>query len=311
MKNYSFYMFDVGDCHSAVTIIRQFLNAHPQVSQSNLPLTNAFDWQTSTALAEYQRHKSLSIKNGAMNFETYLAMGRDMGAAEIRKIAGLNPTFVTLLTTPANQIDVQAIVDNTVYVSGRGGEAETPAHIQKIKNQLKKIITCDKCRQAYMDAGLPDPLKFLENSVRQKSETDDARQAGTYTVTSCKGLEFDDIARGFRVSDEDRKVLLGGKASATTIGNAADGITGGITFIRPSAFLDPNYSSEEIVSHELIHGMGKKGQRYSTEILSASGLSVEKRLSLYVIGVFIEGLATHDLKYMGNDYSKIMEACTK
>ena len=311
MKFYGSYMFALGDFHPSVKIIKGFLNKHPSVSQSNLPITNIFDLLTSRALMEYQQKKGLRLRNGTMNFETYLTIGKDTGLTKGNSFLSSDPTLAALLTTPSNELDVQFIIDKTVYVSGKGGEAETPDHIRRIKNQLRKIITTDNCRQAYIDANLPDPLKFLENSVRQKMETDNARQAGTYTITSYKGLEYDDIARGFRVSDDDRKILLGGKTSATTITNAADGISGGVTFIRPSAFLDPNYSLEEIVSHELIHGMGKKGKRYSTEILSAASLSMEKRLSLYVIGMFIEGLATHDLKYMGGAYSKIIEACTK
>ena len=153
-----------------------------------------------------------------------------------------------------------------------------------------------------MDAGLPDPLKFLENSVEQKLKTDDARQVGTYTITSYKGLQFDDIARGFRVSDEDKARILGRNQPATTIQNAAEGITGGVTFIQPIAFQNSQYTIEEVIAHELMHGMGKKGYYYSS---STTGKILLGPLGS-LVGKSMEG---HDLKYMGNDYNRIIEAC--
>ena len=318
---YSSYMFSVGSSHPAIRIIKQFLNEHPDVRQSNLQLTNNFDWQTANSLAEYQRSKSLHIKNGIVNYETYLAMGRDMGMQRIRTVSVSDPGLVVLLTTPSNRLDVQFIVDHTVYVSGRGGEAETPDHIRKIKDQLKKIITCDNCRQAYMDAGLPDPLKFLENSVEQKLETDDARQVGTYTITSYKGLQFDDIARGFRITEKERQALLASNNPATTSPNAVSGITGGITFIRPPAFANAQYTIEETVAHELIHGMGKPGRYYSQGIWKIIGVenssSIEeltvKSATGYVLDKFGSSLEAsagyHDLSYMGDAYAKIINAC--
>lgn len=205
---------------------------------------------------------------------------------------------------------VKNLVDKTVYISGKGGEAESESSIVAIKTQLTKLLTNDVCRQTFISEGFLDPRIFIERSVGNKKGVSNARQTWIYTITSAFALRDKNIADMLGIDEDIRQNLIVRRAPATTLIN--DGGGGGITFIRPSAFTDNKYSLAEVVTHKLLHGMGIPGMYYSSMIGPDSGLSPSATGIINTIGPFIEGIVGyHDLSYLGKKYKRIIAACVQ
>lgn len=210
--------------------------------------------------------------------------------------------------TEAEDVFVKNLVDKTLFISGNGGEVEREASILAIKKQLAKLITNDACRQAFVREGFTDPRKFIERSVSLKNGLSNARQTWVYTIVSAFAIRDKSIADKLGINEEIRQSLIPRRSPATTLIN--DGGGGGITFIRPSSFTDNNYPLAEVVTHELLHGMGIPGIYYSTMVGKESGLSVAATGIINSLGYILEGLAGyHDLSYLGDKYKRVVAAC--
>lgn len=90
-------MFTVGSKHPAVRIVKEFLNMYPRIRVFNLSLDDNFDLRTQSALAEYQNIKRLPVKNGAMNAETWAALGADLHPARAQIVSFQYPLLRSLL----------------------------------------------------------------------------------------------------------------------------------------------------------------------------------------------------------------------
>lgn len=89
-------MFQSGDTHSAVNIIKSFLNTSSRTAITNLKSDNKFDDETKKSLAEFQRNKGLNA-TGEMNLKTWLAIGAEMDPITIDLISMPDHTVRDLL----------------------------------------------------------------------------------------------------------------------------------------------------------------------------------------------------------------------
>ena len=80
-------MFQSGNNHSAVRVIKTFLNSSPKTATNNLKPDNSFDAATNSALAEFQKNKGLN-PTGGMDVKTWLAIGAEMNPVQIH-LAGM------------------------------------------------------------------------------------------------------------------------------------------------------------------------------------------------------------------------------
>lgn len=85
-------MFQTGSEHSAVGIVKKFLNSSPNVPTAGLRINNSFDEETKKALADFQKNKGLS-PTGRMNLSTWFAIGAEMNPISI-DIASVNDSTV-------------------------------------------------------------------------------------------------------------------------------------------------------------------------------------------------------------------------
>jgi len=132
MKNYSLdtlpsYMFQNGINHSAVRIIKTFLNSSPQTRTNNLEPDNSFDEATKTALADFQRNKGLNA-NGTMDVKTWLAIGAEMNPVQI-KLAGMWDRTAQNLLLMGHRLKFPFKKTNSDNPSGISGSVETKSSL--------------------------------------------------------------------------------------------------------------------------------------------------------------------------------------
>lgn len=89
-------MFQTGNNHPAVRIVKTFLNSSPKTPTDNLKPDNTFDAATKAALADFQRSKGLN-PSGILDFKTWLVIGAEMNPVQIELAAMWDRTARDLL----------------------------------------------------------------------------------------------------------------------------------------------------------------------------------------------------------------------
>ena len=132
------FMFTVGIRHTAVRIVKEFLNTHPRVPVFNLLLDDNFDLRTQSALAAYQNIKRLPVTDGTMDAETWAAVGTDLNPAKAQIVLVQQPLLRNLFNSRSEE--------------GRGLSAD---EIKLAQSIYKSSINYDKVKvhkAKYIDA---------------------------------------------------------------------------------------------------------------------------------------------------------------
>ena len=95
-KNLQSYMFQDGNSHSAVGVVKTFLNSSPKTPVDNLKPDNSFDADAKKSLANFQKNKGLN-PTGTMDFKTWLAIGAEMNPVQINLASREDRTVRDLL----------------------------------------------------------------------------------------------------------------------------------------------------------------------------------------------------------------------
>ena len=192
-------------------------------------------------------------------------------------------SFIIWAKDLSENLTTNTIVDSTVLDTGVGGEMEADSILNRIRNQVRRLVTDNNCRKAFIDNGFGDPRKILYNSVENKAAGDS--NAFSWTILSAFALNNTNVASQLGLSEESRQNLLSRSAPASTDAGY------GVTVFRNSALSDQR-SLEYHVTHEFFHALGYPGQTY---LGGVEGL----------VGV-------HDLTYLKEKgYDAIIAACTK